>query len=765
MSKHVYDYLEGGFRIFSLYNINADGSCECGDADCKAIGKHPRISNWTHVPQWSDEQIDAMMSFGHLNGFGVVVDDHLVVDIDPRNGGFESYEKLCADTELDIKALSGFVVSTGGGGWHIYFSRAHGDSLQYHLDGYPGIDFKSSGYVVGAGSVHRSGTEYDVLRGNPCDLTPVPDALLALLKRPDHYRVSADGEAMDMTTAEIASILSAINPDCPYDDWIKAGMAVHHATGGDGFALWNFWSGGGKSYPGAEALDKHWHSFGKAHNPVTIGTLMHMAERSGWRRPVTFKAPEHMLDDDAQNDTGHPFPVDTVDLLRPPGFVGKVTDFINSQCRFPREHLAVGAALNTVGNICSLRYTDDFDGVTTNLFVFGISASATGKEAVQTAMVDLHRAAGITAAVHGSIKSEQEITRNLIRHQCAYYIIDEVGIVLSKINNAARSGASYLEGVIGLLMSAYGKSNGYLLVSGDLKEDIRKEMQKERAMCESMVEENEDRDGRFAKRAEQIKEALDNLDDGLRSPVLSMIGFTTPVTFDGLMTYEQATNGFVGRSCMVREHETNPRAKARFKKPKIDPYFAASLKQLYHPGYSSSDKPLRLEHYGERIEIPSTDGAIAMLEQVKDWIHAYSEHHKGASGLEAIVRRGYELCAKVSLILACPSGLRTEEHVRYAYAFMRRDIDSKIMMAQANILAESERAENVVDVLRTRIISAAGYDEGEPISVIKRRATNKRYTADDVENMVRHMVGNGELVEVEVAHQTTGRKTLRYVAV
>lgn len=216
---------------------------------------------------------------------------------------------------------------------------------------------------------------------------------------------------------------------------------------------------------------------------------------------------------------------------------------------------------------------------------------------------------------------------------------------------------------------------------------------------------------------------------------------------------------------MVREHETNPRAKARFKKPKIDPYFAASLKQLYHPGYSSSDKPLRLEHYGERIEIPSTDGAIAMLEQVKDWIHAYSEHHKGASGLEAIVRRGYELCAKVSLILACPSGLRTEEHVRYAYAFMRRDIDSKIMMAQANIMAESERSENVVDVLRTRIISAAGYDEGEPISVIKQRATNKKYTRDDVEAMVRHMVEAGELVEVEVEHQTTGRKTLRYIAV
>ena len=96
---------------------------------------------------------------------------------------------------------------------------------------------------------------------------------------------------------------------------------------------------------------------------------------------------------------------------------------------------------------------------------------------------------------------------------------------------------------------------------------------------------------------------------------------------------------------------------------------------------------------------------------------------------------------------------------------MRRDIDSKIMMAQANILAESERSENVVDVLRTRIISAAGYDEGEPISVIKQRATNKKYTKEDVEAMVRHMVETGELVEVEISNPTNGRTTLRYIAV
>ena len=91
--------------------------------------------------------------------------------------------------------------------------------------------------------------------------------------------------------------------------------------------------------------------------------------------------------------------------------------------------------------------------------MFGVAASGTGKEGIMTAMMDLHIAAGISAAVHGAIKSEQEIIRNLLRHQMAAYQIDELGIVLKKISNAGKSGASYLEGVIGTLMSAYGKAN------------------------------------------------------------------------------------------------------------------------------------------------------------------------------------------------------------------------------------------------------------------------------------------------------------------
>ena len=90
-SNYIYDYLEAGFRIFPLWEITPQGTCGCGDPDCAAIGKHPRIQNWQQVPHWSDEQIETMDEMGQFDtGFGVCVDDHLVIDIDKRNGGFES---------------------------------------------------------------------------------------------------------------------------------------------------------------------------------------------------------------------------------------------------------------------------------------------------------------------------------------------------------------------------------------------------------------------------------------------------------------------------------------------------------------------------------------------------------------------------------------------------------------------------------------------------------------------------------------------------
>ena len=52
-------------------------------------------------------------------------------------------------------------------------------------------------------------------------------------------------------------------------------------------------------------------------------------------------------------------------------------------------------------------------------------------------------------------------------------------------------------------------------------------------------------------------------------------------------------------------------------------------------------------------------------------------------GLEAIPRRGYELVAKISFILGIGDGVRTDEHVTWAFELIKRDIDRKMKLAFA----------------------------------------------------------------------------------
>jgi hypothetical protein len=409
------EFIDAGFRVFPLWGFRGE-TCECDNPNCAAPGKHPRAANWQFTPQWDDDQVEAMELAGHFDsGYGVLCDGWLVVDVDARNGGVESFTKLC-EAIPEISG-AGLIVTTGSGGGsrHLYF-RAPSErvAMLQHLPDYPGLDFKTSGFVVGPGSRHVSGAIYEVAHGTPDDVDAAPIDLVEMLRKPDRHRAEFDGRVVDVSHSDIADMLAPIDPDCDYETWIKIGMAVHHATGGTAFSIWDEWSSRGEKY-NAKSMDSHWQSFGRCANPVTIGTLVHHAEAAGWQMPVTFTPDEEHEVPDAPD--GLPFDISGVDLTSPPGFVGDLARWIEDQSRRPRKRLAVAGALSAMGNVAGLRYTDDRDGVSANLFAFCVAGSRTGKEAIQQAVAQVHRAAGLGGATHGAIKSEQEIVRNLTRHQ------------------------------------------------------------------------------------------------------------------------------------------------------------------------------------------------------------------------------------------------------------------------------------------------------------------------------------------------------------
>lgn len=688
------DYYDAGLRVFGLLGrFDHDGT----ELPEKEQFKKPQSANWQHTPEWSQEQFDCMHDAGCFEtGFGVVVNGLLIVDVDARNGGVESFSKLCGDLGIDLLSESGFAVATGSGNgsMHVYFRAPADTSLVQSHDKYPGIDFKSTGYVVGAGSLHASGQTYEGMHGHPDDITAAPAPLVELLKRPEYHRTTYEGVTLDITDNDIKAMLSYYpNNDLHYDAWVECGMAIHHATNGTGFDIWLEWSSTSDKHD-PRSMEKKWHSFGKSARPVTIGTIIHHAKQNGWRSSY-----DDVVFDTTLEDDGDELDISGIDLKRPPGFVGELAKWINQQSFYPRESFAVAAALNAVGSIGGLRYTDAMNGFTPNLYMLCVAGSSTGKEAIQQCYADCLAAAGISDAMHGAIKSEQEMIRNLIRHQPSYYVIDEFGIFLKKLVNAgSKSGASYLEGVIGLAMSAYTKATSYLPVSGDLKETTKDLLLKEMASCQKAIDENNDSSGRYALRLEQLAQQLTHIKRGIYRPYVTIMGFTTPVTFNDLVSYEMATNGFVSRAMIFDEPETNPRPNVKHKKSSMPYHIEATLAALYNNGDTTEQH--RIEHVGDKKEIDTTEDGKRAMQHISEQFWQMAEDAK-AQGLEAIPRRGYELVAKISLVLAIPEGIRTIEHIRWSYALVKADIERKMRLAYSNMQKDDDPALSIATKIQS----------------------------------------------------------------
>lgn len=750
MIPTILDYHEAGFRVFALHPIER-GKCGCGDPRCEAVGKHPSISAWQTVPHWSDEQLDVLMRYQVETGFGVCIDDQLVIDVDPRNGGTASLEKLQADTGLDFVALSGFVVRTGGAGLHIYFNRPSGAYLQ-HLPQYPGIDFKTSGFVVGAGSLHLSGNEYETLNGFPQDLTDAPGELLALLARPERTRAIISGRSFDVTDDDVIDIVSAIpNDDCHYDEWIRVGMGIHHATAGAGYDIWEVWSTQSTKHD-PDSMEKKWHSFGKSANPVTLGTLLHIAEANGYTRPVTFKLDDAPAFHAPPGEL--PFNIDPYDVKRPPGFVGRIVKWMaRNGYSEPLENLNVVSALTAVGNTVGLHTTDDMTGVSTNLISLCVAESAVGKESVMNSFASLMRCCGMAPAIAGAIKSKQEIVRNLIEHQAAFYLVDEMGEVLRTIENAKKKGgAAYLEGVTGEVMAIFTKANTNYFVSGDIRRELIAAIGKEIAQFQKKVDENQDATGRAARKVEILTQALDSIcNEGLPRPFLSMIGYSVPGSLECIMTPEMAKNGFLSRSLLVIEEKDNPKPIIGATGPQSVPEDIENIMKMLATGGNYDPDNHRIEYLGEKRKIKTEPKARDLLNALRVWEWEYAEHHREVTGYTSLIRRSFELISKISTILAAPEGVRRLEHVEWSAVYVRRDLDRKIRQLQS-VQADHQHADDkqVQTGIESRIVNLCQKSGGEKEGIIVNRCLRRKgIDRDQVLELLCDMVKRGILTTYE----------------
>lgn len=82
----------------------------------------------------------------------------------------------------------------------------------------------------------------------------------------------------------IRSLLTVLDADLPYDEWLHVLMALHYEFNGsnDGLAVANEWSSRGVKYKGLREVQTKWQSFQPdPPRPFTIATIIHLVAKAG----------------------------------------------------------------------------------------------------------------------------------------------------------------------------------------------------------------------------------------------------------------------------------------------------------------------------------------------------------------------------------------------------------------------------------------------------------------------------------------------------
>jgi P4 family phage/plasmid primase-like protien len=196
--KGVAYYPGLGWKILPCHGI-VNGRCTCSrpHGEPKEVGKHPVINQWNSA---STSDIDIITDWWKENpdyniGVHCSKSGFFVIDIDPRSGGPESFEKfeemVPGGLPKTVEAVTGAYTGVGGvavRGRHLFYSCDPEEGLIGNLNnlGLKGVDIKHNGYVLISPSHHFSGVTYEWAPGHApweIDMAEAPEELLDILRK------------------------------------------------------------------------------------------------------------------------------------------------------------------------------------------------------------------------------------------------------------------------------------------------------------------------------------------------------------------------------------------------------------------------------------------------------------------------------------------------------------------------------------------------------------------------------------------------------
>ena len=215
-------------------------------------------------------------------------------------------------------------------------------------------------------------------------------------------------------------------------------------------------------------------------------------------------------------------------LEYPPGIVGKIADTILRQAnRYLPRQTAIGAAICILGHASQNKFVVGSRRTPLGIYVMSIAQTGAGKGDCMGTAIRLLRETGAEGGIHGAHASSAALHRALANLQsaghrpCSFTILDEIGLKLQQRLNA---GDVHTGPLVTSLLELFGKG------SSDVPAKTYADPKRNIAL--------------------------------LRSPLLTILGFTTPEPLNKALTSADACSGFANRFLLIEADGQEMRLKA-----------------------------------------------------------------------------------------------------------------------------------------------------------------------------------------------------------
>ena len=628
-------------------------------------GVHNASNDLATITRWWTAEPNA--------GIGVAVKPSglVAIDIDPRNGGFETMERL----EAQHGPLASDVLAyTGGGGEHRVFSSQLVDNLPGKLG--QGVDVKADGYICVEPSIHPSGKAYaweassDPLEG--CTPSNLPGWVRDLARGPFNAVpfIPATRLVDEKQVSDLREALATI-PAEDYHQWVNFGNALCE-LGQAGFSLWDEWSQKSDKYD-AQAATRKWRSFRSG--AFQLESIFHAAMQGGWVNPASISPP-----------VPDPVPVESVkvapvkqaapqpaDLLRPPGILGEITDWVNATSRKPQPAFSVQAAIAFASTVLGRRFVTEHRNWP-SLYLLNIGHSASGKEHAKWAVEALLDACELSHLIGpSSYTSSAGVLSSLHDQPSHITVIDEFG---KEVEQASIKNNERAKGTQRTLIEVWGRCDGVVRPQGYSTFGLSQSD------------------------AAKLKER------SIRNPALCLLAMTTPESFFGSIGSAAARDGFLNRFIIV-ESDIGPQVsqfRAFVPVPESVKGWAASMLQA-----SEAAGPMVSAVAGSASLIP-TPVEVKFSRSATELFTGFEKHCVDravalqSTGMMEMVGRCCEISMKLALIVAlgCHKGgefIIDGPHMAWAVNYVRFHSDRAID-SLANCVSDSDFAAASLQVLR-----------------------------------------------------------------